>query len=288
MKTVLLIGRNGQVTTYLQRVLIGDYQLVVAGREQLDLSLTDSIQTVLAELKPDLIVNPAAYTAVDLAEQESEMAFLINRDAVAEIAEYCARTSTPLIHFSTDYVFAGDAKEPYSETHTPAPTGVYGQSKLEGETAILNSGAAALILRTAWVYSTHGKNFYNTMLALSESRNELSVVADQVGAPTYAGSIADATKQLIDKVLQQGQIPEQQSGVYHLTCQGQTSWADFASEIFARNNIEMTINAIPSSEYPTPAKRPAYSVLDGTKLFNTFGVRLPEWQAGLESCVKAS
>ena len=287
MKNVLLIGRNGQVTTYLQHVLKGDYRLVVVGREQLDLSLTQNIQTVLAELKPDLIVNPAAYTAVDLAEQETELAFSINRDAVAEIAQYCARTKTPLIHFSTDYVFTGDAKKPYKETDTPAPTGVYGQSKLEGETAILNSGAAALILRTAWVYSTHGKNFYNTMLALSESRNELSVVADQIGAPTYAGSIADATKQLIEQVLQQGGISEQQSGVYHLTCQGQTSWADFASEIFTRNNIEMTINAIPSSEYPTPAKRPAYSVLDGTKLFNTFGVRLPDWQAALESCVNA-
>ena len=287
MKNVLLIGRNGQVTTYLQRVLKGDYRLVVVGREQLDLSLTQNIQTVLAELKPDLIVNPAAYTAVDLAEQETELAFSINRDAVAEIAQYCARTKTPLIHFSTDYVFTGDAKKPYKETDTPAPTGVYGQSKLEGETAILNSGAAALILRTAWVYSTHGKNFYNTMLALSESRNELSVVADQIGAPTYAGSIADATKQLIEQVLQQGEISEQQLGVYHLTCQGQTSWADFASEIFARNNIEMTINAIPSSEYPTPAKRPAYSVLDGTKLFNTFGVRLPDWQAALESCLNA-
>lgn len=285
MKKVLLIGQNGQVTTYLQRVLKSDYQLVVAGREQLDLAKVDNIQSVLKNISADLIVNPAAYTAVDQAEQEQELAFTINRDAVAEIASYCAQTSTPLIHFSTDYVFTGDAQRPYTEQDTPAPTGVYGQSKLDGETVVLNSGAPALILRTSWVYSTHGKNFYKTMLALSESRNELSVVADQIGAPTYAGSIADTTKKLIERVLDQGEITPEQVGVYHLTCQGQTSWADFASEIFARNKIDMTVNAIPSSEYPTPAKRPAYSVLDGAKLLATFSVSLPSWQDALDACI---
>jgi len=285
MKKVLLIGQNGQVTTYLQRVLKGNYQLVVAGREQLDLVKVGDIQAVLRTVAPDLIVNPAAYTAVDQAEQEQELAFTINCDAAAEIADYCAQTATPLIHFSTDYVFAGDADTPYTEQDSPAPTGVYGQSKLAGEEAILKSGAPALILRTSWVYSTHGKNFYKTMLSLSESRNELSVVADQIGAPTYAGSIADATKKIIDQILEQDGIAAEQIGVYHLSCQGQTSWADFADEIFARHQIAMTVNSIPSSDYPTPAKRPAYSVLDGTKLLTTFAVSLPDWQLALQACV---
>jgi len=285
MKKVLLIGQNGQVTTYLQRVLKGNYQLVVAGREQLDLVKVGDIQAVLRTVAPDLIVNPAAYTAVDQAEQEQELAFTINCDAVAEIADYCAQTATPLIHFSTDYVFAGDADKPYTEQDSPAPTGVYGQSKLAGEEAILKSAAPALILRTSWVYSTHGKNFYKTMLSLSESRNELSVVADQIGAPTYAGSIADATKKLIDQILEQDGIAAEQIGVYHLSCQGQTSWADFADEIFARHQIAVTVNSIPSSDYPTPAKRPAYSVLDGTKLLTTFAVSLPDWQLALQACV---
>jgi len=285
MKKVLLIGQNGQVTTYLQRVLKGNYQLVVAGREQLDLVKVGDIQAVLRTVAPDLIVNPAAYTAVDQAEQEQELAFTINCDAAAEIADYCAQTATPLIHFSTDYVFAGDADTPYTEQDSPAPTGVYGQSKLAGEEAILKSGAPALILRTSWVYSTHGKNFYKTMLSLSESRNELSVVADQIGAPTYAGSIADATKKIIDQILEQDGIAAEQIGVYHLSCQGQTSWADFADEIFARHQIAVTVNSIPSSDYPTPAKRPAYSVLDGTKLLTTFAVSLPDWQLALQACV---
>ncbi len=285
MKKVLLIGQNGQVTTYLQRVLKGNYQLVVAGREQLDLVKVGDIHAVLRTVAPDLIVNPAAYTAVDQAEQEQELAFTINCDAVAEIADYCAQTATPLIHFSTDYVFAGDADKPYTEQDSPAPTGVYGQSKLAGEEAILKSAAPALILRTSWVYSTHGKNFYKTMLSLSESRNELSVVADQIGAPTYAGSIADATKKLIDQILEQDGIAAEQIGVYHLSCQGQTSWADFADEIFARHQIAVTVNSIPSSDYPTPAKRPAYSVLDGTKLLTTFAVSLPDWQLALQACV---
>jgi len=170
MNSVLLIGQNGQVTTYLQGVLKGDYTVQVASRDILDLTQLDSIEKALETLKPTLIINPAAYTAVDLAEDESAAAFTINRDAVAVIAEYCKKTSTPLIHFSTDYVFSGDSDVAYTEQDTPSPTGVYGQSKLEGEQAILKSGAPALILRTSWVYSNHGKNFYKTMLNLAQTR----------------------------------------------------------------------------------------------------------------------
>ncbi len=289
MKTVLIIGQNGQVSTYLQNTLKGDYEVVIAARDQIDLSKLDHIQPALHKIKPSLIINPAAFTAVDLAEDESELAFTINRDAVKQIAEYSESTQTPLIHFSTDYVFDGDAKQAYKETDTPVPTGVYGQSKLEGEVAILDSGAPAIILRTSWVYSNHGKNFYKTMLALAATRDELSVVADQEGAPTYAGSIAEATKELVEIIFNQGQLEDSQKGVYHLTCGGQTSWAEFAKAIFIENqNNAMTVNFITTAEYPTPAKRPAFSVLNNNKLQSVFGVSLPNWQDALTECAKAT
>jgi len=257
MKRILLIGKNGQVSTYLQRALKGDYKLIVVGREQLDLSQPQTVENALSELTPDLIINPAAFTAVDLAEEEAVAAFTINRDSVTEIALYAKQTNTPLIHYSTDYVFSGDADAPYLESDETGPTGVYGQSKLEGEQAILDSGAPALILRTAWVYSNHGKNFYKTMLSLSESRDELSVVDDQIGAPTYAGSIAEATAKLVATI----------------------------RALFRENGItKMTVNGIPSSDYPTPAQRPAYSVLDGKKLQAVFDVSLPHWGTALAQC----
>lgn len=286
MNSILLIGKNGQVTTYLQAALTGDYEVQVASREVLDLTQLNTIQPALGKLKPSLIINPAAYTAVDLAEQESDQAFTINRDAVAQIAQYSAKTETPLIHFSTDYVFSGDADKAYTEEDTPAPTGVYGQSKLEGEQAILDSGAPALILRTSWVYSNHGKNFYKTMLNLAKTRDELSVVADQYGAPTYAGSIAEVTKVLVETILNNGGIGEAQAGIYHFSCQGQTSWHDFAKALFIENGLtNIKVNPIPSSDYPTPAKRPAFSVLDGKKLRSVFDVSLPHWQTALAHCV---
>jgi len=285
MKSVLLIGQNGQVTTYLQRILCDDFKLIVAGRSQLDLSKVDSIRAALQSLNPDIIVNPAAFTAVDMAEQESELAFCINQDAVAEIAAYSADSDTPLIHFSTDYVFAGDASVPYVESDDPAPTGVYGASKLAGEQAIVMSGAPAIILRTSWVYSNHGKNFYQTMLNLSQSRSELSVVADQFGAPTYAGSIADATRALLQIIDRQGELKPSQKGVFHFSCGGQTNWCDFAKSLFVANGVNhMVVNAISTSEYPTPAKRPAFSVLDCAKLKREFGIALPQWQSALQDC----
>ncbi|MBL4674250.1 MAG: dTDP-4-dehydrorhamnose reductase [Arenicella sp.] len=285
-----MIGQNGQVTTYLQSAFKGDetlkgLELYVAGRDVLDLADVAGIETVLEDISADMIINPAAYTAVDLAEQEADAAFTINRDAVAAIAAYCAKTNTPLIHFSTDYVFAGDANEAYLESDETIPNGIYGQSKLEGENAILASGAPAIILRTAWVYSNHGKNFYKTMLSLAASRDQLSVVGDQVGAPTYAGSIADATKQLVALIFEQGSISAGQSGVYHFSCQGQTSWAEFAKAIFVENEItDIKVNSIRTEEYPTPAKRPAFSVLNGEKLKQTFDISLPHWGTALAHC----
>ena len=286
MRRVVIFGQNGQVSTYLQKIFTGsDLDLLVIGRDQVDLREPTLVDDALSKAKPDLIINPAAYTAVDQAKQESEQAYIVNRDAVREIAAYSKRTNTPLIHFSTDYVFAGDVQTPYVETDPTGPTGVYGQSKLEGELAILESGAPALILRTSWVYSNQGKNFYKTMLSLAESREELSIVVDQVGAPTYAGSIAEATKGIVETIRQQGGLLPEQLGIYHFSCQGQTSWCDFAKALFNENEVtNMTVNAIASSEYPTPAKRPAYSVLNGEKLSRVFTVSLPHWGTALAHC----
>lgn len=289
MSSILIVGQHGQVSTYLQRAFCAEHDLdceiVVAGRDQIDLSQPEKIKSTLAAIKPSVIINPAAYTAVDLAEQESELAFLINAAAVKQIAEYCVDTNTPLIHFSTDYVFSGDANRPYTEQDPAAPNGVYGQSKLDGERVIIESGAPAIILRTSWVYSNHGKNFYKTMLMLAQSRDELSVVADQIGAPTYAGSIAKTCKALAMTVLQQGEIKPEQRGIYHFSCEGETSWCEFAKAIFTENGLKhMTVNGIATEDYPTPAKRPAYSVLSGARLQTTFELSLPEWQDALADC----
>lgn len=287
IKSVLIIGKHGQVSSYLQRQLVGDFTVHAAGREQIDLSKLADVYGALDKIKPSLIINPAAFTAVDLAEQEAEQAYLINRDAVAEIARYCADNNTPLIHYSTDYVFAGDSRQPYGETDATGPTGVYGQSKLEGENTIIASGAPAIILRTAWVYSNHGKNFYKTMLGLSKTHEQLSVVSDQVGAPTFAGSIADATNQLVEQIFSQGQLSSGQSGVYHFSCGGQTSWFDFVNAIYAEHGIEhVSVKPVGTKDYPTPAKRPAFSVLDNKKLQDVFGVSLPQWRDALKECVQ--
>jgi len=286
MARVLILGKNGQVSTYLQSVLASAHELVVAGREAIDLASPDGVYNVLQEISPEIIINAAAYTAVDAAETDREAAFAINRDSVKEIARYAGDSRIPLIHYSTDYVFPGDASEPYVESDKVGPSGVYGQSKLEGEQAIRDSDALAITLRTSWVYSNHGKNFYKTMLALSEQRDELNVVNDQIGSPTYAGSIASATKQLVDIIVEQGGIRPEQKGVYHFTCQGQTSWSDFARAIFVEHEItKMKVTGIPTSEYPTPATRPPFSVLNSKKLLDVFGVSLPHWGTALSQCV---
>ena len=286
MSKILVIGKNGQVSTYLQRVLESDYSLHVAGRDTLDLAKPDQVFDLIVSIEPSIIINAAAYTAVDAAETDSKAAYAINRDSVAEIARYSKENSVPLIHYSTDYVFPGNGTEPYVETDTVGPTGVYGQSKLEGEQAVLKSGAPAIILRTSWVYSNHGKNFYKTMLSLAEQRDELNVVNDQVGSPTYAGSIASATKKLVEVIVEQKGITAEQTGIYHFTCQGQTSWADFAKAIFVENEVsKMKVSGIPSEDYPTPAERPAFSVLNTKKLLEVFGVSLPHWGTALSQCV---
>lgn len=289
MKKIAIIGANGQLGQYLLSSLSAlecesvQCKLIGLNREILDLNKTEKIQTILSEIRPDILINASAYTAVDKAESEPELAHRINCLAPAEIAAFAFLAKIPFIHYSTDYVFAGDANTPYLESDQTAPQGEYGASKLAGEKKVLDSCAQAYIFRTAWVYSQKGSNFYKTMLNLAQNRTELNVVQDQIGSPTYAASIAKATSQIVSKLISGEQFS---SGVYHMTCQGQTNWAEFAKTIFELNNVAMTVCGIPSSEYPTPAKRPNYSVLNNQKLLDVFGVNLPSWQDSLNDCVK--
>lgn len=289
MKT-LLIGGDGQVGFELRRSLATLGEVVATTRsgqlgdggigEALDLSQADTIAPLLRRLRPDCVVNAAAYTAVDRAESESEAAFAINATAPARLAEACAAEGIALLHYSTDYVFDGEGARPYLENDPTAPLSVYGHSKLAGEQAIAASGARHLILRTAWVYATRGQNFLRTMLRLGAEREELRVVADQQGSPTPAWLLADAAA----TVLRAG-IAE--SGVRHLVAAGQTTWHGFAEAIFqealARGLIARAPRVVPitTADYPTPARRPAYSVLDSHRLQAEYDLNIPEWRDAL-------
>ena len=283
---VLISGKTGQVALELQKQLAGLGELIVLGRDELDLTQAEHIRQQVRAHTPDLIINAAAHTAVDKAESEPELAFAINAIAPGVFAEEAAALGIPLIHYSTDYVFDGAKPAPYTEDDTPGPLGVYGQSKLAGERAIAATGAQHLILRTSWVYSTHGKNFLLTMQRLLQERPELGVVADQIGAPTWAGAIAQSTRALIER-WQAGQAGAW--GVYHLTAQGETSWFGFtqaiAETLIAAGKPCATLKPIPASAYPTPAARPQNSRLDCSRLAREWGVTQPNWRAALAECV---
>lgn len=285
---ILISGKTGQVALELQKHLGGLGELIVLGRNDLDLSKPEQIRAQVRAHRPDLIINAAAHTAVDLAESEPELAFAINGIAPGVFAEEAAALGIPLIHYSTDYVFDGNKPAPYTEDDTPNPLGVYGKSKLAGERAIAATGAEHLILRTSWVYSTHGKNFLLTMQRLLQERPELRVVADQVGAPTWAGTIARSTRLLIER----WQAAEAGAwGVYHLTAQGETSWFGFtqaiAEHLSAQGKPCATLEPIPASAYPTPAARPQNSRLDCSRLEREWQVAQPAWQNALRECLAA-
>jgi dTDP-4-dehydrorhamnose reductase len=287
---ILLLGGNGQVGYELQRSLASVGKLIVTTRtgalpdggacEALDLYEPQTFASLIDRVTPDIVVNATAHTAVDRAEDEPQLAFLANAEAPGELARLCAARGATLVHYSTDYVFDGTSRVPYREDDATAPLGVYGASKLVGEQRIQSSGAQHLILRTAWVYATRGSNFMRAMLRLGAERDELRVVADQYGCPTPAWLIADVTAY----VLQQG---VRQSGVRHLVAGGQTTWHGFAEAIFdhalARGLIHRRplVRAIGTSEYPTRAARPAYSVLDTTLLSSEYGLSLPDWRGAL-------
>jgi dTDP-4-dehydrorhamnose reductase len=282
---ILLTGVNGQVGWELQRTLAPLGEVVAADRSLLDLADTAGIRRSVAAIAPDLIVNPAAYTAVDKAESEPALAHAINAAAPGELAA----CGVPLVHFSTDYVFDGKKSGPYTETDAPDPLGVYGASKLAGEEAVARAGIPHLILRTSWVYGLRGRNFLLTMQRLARERDTLAVVDDQFGAPTWSRLIAEATALAVARWLDRPD-PTATSGVYHLTCGGRTSWHGFTAAILAHlaaSDAKLArLTAIPSSGYPTPAARPANSQLDCGKLAATFGVRLPDWEQALALCLE--
>jgi len=283
---ILITGQHGQVSRELQRHLQGLGELIVLGRDQLDLANPDQIRQQVRAHRPDLIINAAAHTAVDQAESEPEVAFAINAIAPGVLAEEAKALGIPLIHYSTDYVFDGSKPAPYTEADTPNPLGVYGQSKLAGEQAIAAVGGEHLILRTSWVYSSHGKNFLLTMQRLLQDKPQMRIVADQIGAPTWAGSIASSTRTLIER-WQAGEPGEW--GVYHLTAGGETSWFGFAQAIGEHLRQQgkacADLEPIPSSAYPTPAKRPLNSRLDCTRLQQQWHVSQPHWQDALRECL---
>ena len=283
---VLVLGRNGQVGTALTQSLQGLGELITLDRAQLDLANQDAIRTALRELQPQMIINAAAYTAVDAAESDEATAFQINAEAPRVIAEESERLGATLIHYSTDYVFDGGKQGAWLEDDATAPLSVYGRSKLAGEQAITDVGGTHLILRTSWVYGRHGKNFLLTMLKLAETRDELAVVDDQMGAPTWAVTIADATAAIIRDSGEPAQLAAL-SGVYHLCAGGHTSWFGFAEAIFAHASVQRKpkLRPITTAEYPTPAKRPANSMLNTDKFRHTFG-DLPAWDDALQTCMK--
>ncbi len=289
MSPILVTGANGQVGFELQRSLpiLGD--VVALTRDGMDLASEASILAALREYQPRVIVNPAAYTAVDRAESDAGLAMAVNADAPAIIARWAADNGALLIHYSTDYVFDGAKADPYVEGDAVNPQSVYGESKWRGEEGVRASGACHAILRTSWVFGHHGSNFLKTILRLAREKSALNVVADQIGAPTSAALIADVTRVVIERAAA-ADTPSDLSGTYHLTAQASTSWYGYAAHIVrealaARVELALspdTLKPISTAEYPTPAKRPANSRLDCQKLMDRFDLTLPVWQEGVD------
>jgi dTDP-4-dehydrorhamnose reductase len=287
---VLVLGASGQVGFELARALAPLGEIVAATRDDADLARPDSLAGALDAVRADIVVNAAAYTAVDRAEDEPELADRVNHHAVAEIGAWAAKSGAGVVHYSTDYVFDGTAARPYRETDPTAPLGVYGRTKLDGEDALRASGARHLVLRTAWVYAARGRNFLLTMLRLAAERDELRVVDDQIGAPTTARLIADATADaLVSWHVSLETGDSRFDGIHHLVAADQCSWHAFASAIVngaaERGLIERAPRVVPikTADYPTRARRPAYSVLDTARIEAAFGLQLPGWRAGLET-----
>ncbi len=288
---ILVTGKNGQVGFELQRSLAVLGELIAIGRDDCDLSNPVMIRELVQRIRPDIIVNPAAYTAVDKAESEVELAKLLNSTAPQVFAEEAAKLGALLVHYSTDYVFDGTKDGAYSESDATNPQSIYGKTKLAGELAVAAANPRHLIFRTSWVFGAHGGNFLKTMLRLMQQRDSLSVVADQIGAPTSASLIADVTAQIIAQFLRTPDQAQFAFGTYNLVASGETSWHGYAAlvnDIAVQQGYTLKINsknikAIPASDYPVPAPRPANSQLNTQKLQTTFGLVLPEWQAGVHN-----
>jgi dTDP-4-dehydrorhamnose reductase len=290
MRLIVTGTAEGQlVGSLIERAPSANAEIVAVGIPELDMSDPSTIAPALAGIKADVIVNAAAFTAVDKAESNEALAMRINGDAAGEAARVARRQNLPLLHISTDYVFDGSSPRPYREDDLTGPTSAYGRTKLAGERAVLDADPTATILRTAWVYSPFSVNFVKTMLRLGETRTEVSVVADQRGNPSYALDLADAVLSIARQRLQR-RSERFGVGIYHMTGSGDATWADLAEEVFAEaqrlGRPPVKVKRIPSAEYPTPTRRPANSQLDNAKLARVFGVVLPDWRASTRDCVK--
>jgi len=272
MKT-LVFGRNGQVATCLQE----QADVIALGRDQADLGSPDMLRAAIEATDADVIINAAAYTAVDKAETDTDQAEQVNHLAVGTMARAAAKRGIPFLHISTDYVFPGGGRDPWHTTDATGPLGVYGATKLRGEQAVAAAGGVHAILRTSWVFSAHGNNFVKTMLRLGKERDALTIVGDQIGGPTAAADIASALLTIAP------QLTADNSGVYHFSGAADCSWADFATEIFAQSGISCAVTPIPTSDYPTPATRPLNSRLNCAATETAFGITRPDWRASLKA-----
>ncbi len=278
---VLVTGSSGQLGQSLQFIAPNYPQIefVFCNSATLDITALNNVKQIFKQCKPNFCINAAAYTAVDKAESEPEKARLINVVGAKNVAEACKEHNTILLHISTDFVFDGNKQSPYLEEDLPNPIGVYGQTKLDGEVEIQKTWEKYFIIRTSWVYSQFGNNFMKTMLRLASERDSVSVVNDQIGTPTNAVDLAE----VLLKIITSNQLPSTSYGIYNFSSEGQCSWFDLAKKIFEVKNIKITLLPIPTTAFPTPAKRPKYSVLDKTKILKTFGISINKWEVGLIS-----
>ena len=284
MNKILITGANGQIGQELVALAnqFPHFQFIATNREQLDLADFQSVEDFFKQQSFDCCINCAAYTAVDKAESEQETAFLINRDAVGLLAKLCAQKGIPLIHFSTDYVYHSLQNTPFKESDATHAESVYAKSKLAGEQLALQYHASSMIIRTSWVYSYFGHNFVKTMLRLGRERDQLRVVFDQIGTPTYAHDIAKMVLQLLSEPSNMHQM----KGIFHYSNEGVTSWYDFARAIFELSAIKCQVSPIESKDYPTPAKRPPFSLMNKEKIKRTFNIEIPHWRSSLKHCLK--
>lgn len=283
---VMITGCNGQVGSCLVEKLTGKVELLAVDYQQLDITQQQAVEKKVAEFKPNYIINAAAHTAVDRAEEEIDASYAINRDGPEYLAQAAQQFGAVILHISTDYVFSGEGEDAYKESDLTGPQSVYGESKLAGEQAVVEACEKHLILRTAWVFGEHGNNFVKTMLRLAETRDELSIVGDQVGGPTYAGDIANALICMVESVEAGNQV---EWGIYHFSGMPYASWFDFAQAIFAVAedqgviDKQPSLSSIPTSAYPTPAKRPANSRMDCSKITAQFDIQPSDWQQSLQN-----
>lgn len=288
MPTILVTGAGGQLGSELKALAAQypDWKFICPSRQELDISKQAEVEAFFKTHQPHYCLNTAAYTAVDQAESDQDQAYLVNKTAAIFLARYCQQYSCQLVHFSTDYVYKSEIGRPLVETDKTAPKGVYAASKLAGDIAVLNLAPAAMVIRTSWVYSTYGHNFVKSMLRLGRERDALGIVFDQIGTPTYAHDLAQAILSIIEKVENKTVAKEQLVGIFHYSNEGVCSWYDFALSIFELSNITCNVTPIESKAYPTPATRPHFSVLNKSKIKNTFDIQIPHWRESLKICLQ--